>query len=82
MITSKDGSSCSGNTARTDGGSVTRIEANGIGHALLVAKQAMGSTAVGDAVEQALAELRQNDGGTLRQQRREKFLAMGSKGLA
>jgi acetyl-CoA carboxylase carboxyl transferase subunit alpha len=37
--------------------------------------------AVGDALEAALAELRGGDGGTLRNQRREKFLEMGKKGL-
>ncbi|MEX2629848.1 MAG: acetyl-CoA carboxylase carboxyltransferase subunit alpha [Tistlia sp.] len=38
-------------------------------------------TAVGDAIEEALHALRRLDGGTLRVQRRDKFLAMGQKGL-
>jgi acetyl-CoA carboxylase carboxyl transferase subunit alpha len=37
--------------------------------------------AVGDAIEQALKPLVARDGPTLRQQRREKFLAMGHRGL-
>ncbi|MEE8188040.1 MAG: acetyl-CoA carboxylase carboxyltransferase subunit alpha [Kiloniellales bacterium] len=38
--------------------------------------------AVGDAIERSLHELRKFDGATLREQRREKFLEMGQKGLA
>jgi len=38
--------------------------------------------AVGDAVEEALAELRNEGGGVLRMRRREKFLAMGQQGLS
>jgi acetyl-CoA carboxylase carboxyl transferase subunit alpha len=38
--------------------------------------------ALGDALEQALAALREDDGATLRTQRREKFLEMGQKSLA
>jgi acetyl-CoA carboxylase carboxyl transferase subunit alpha len=38
-------------------------------------------TAVGDAIEQALRPLAGMDGANLRQQRREKFLAMGNRGL-
>jgi acetyl-CoA carboxylase carboxyl transferase subunit alpha len=38
-------------------------------------------TAVGDAIEQALRPLAGMDGPNLRQQRREKFLAMGNRGL-
>ena len=38
--------------------------------------------AVGDAVEEALAELRNENGAVLRSRRREKFLAMGQKGLS
>ena len=37
--------------------------------------------AVGDAIEEALAALRYEDGADLRAQRREKFLAMGQSGL-
>lgn len=37
--------------------------------------------AVGDEIVKALTELRRLDGPTLRRQRREKFLAMGQKGL-
>ncbi|HZB90409.1 MAG TPA: acetyl-CoA carboxylase carboxyltransferase subunit alpha [Stellaceae bacterium] len=37
--------------------------------------------AVGDAIEQALRPLAAQDGPGLRQQRRDKFLAMGSRGL-
>ncbi len=37
--------------------------------------------AVGDALETALGELREGDGATLRNRRREKFLEMGKKGL-
>ncbi len=38
--------------------------------------------AVGDAVEEALAELRHESGAVLRMHRREKFLAMGQQGLS
>ena len=38
-------------------------------------------TALGDALEEGLLELRKLDGATLRQQRRDKFLEMGQKGL-
>jgi acetyl-CoA carboxylase carboxyl transferase subunit alpha len=38
-------------------------------------------TAAGDAIEQALRPLAGMDGPNLRQQRREKFLAMGNRGL-
>ena len=38
--------------------------------------------AVGDALERSLFELRKLDGGTLRQDRREKFLEIGQQGLA
>lgn len=38
-------------------------------------------SAVGDAIEAALEELCRIDGGALKVQRREKFLAMGEKGL-
>ncbi|HUC69200.1 MAG TPA: acetyl-CoA carboxylase carboxyltransferase subunit alpha [Stellaceae bacterium] len=38
-------------------------------------------TAAGDAIEQALRPLAGMDGANLRQQRREKFLAMGNRGL-
>ncbi|NNG04650.1 MAG: acetyl-CoA carboxylase carboxyl transferase subunit alpha, partial [Inquilinus sp.] len=37
--------------------------------------------AVGDAIERALFDLRSVDGGALRAGRRDKFLAMGDKGL-
>jgi acetyl-CoA carboxylase carboxyl transferase subunit alpha len=37
--------------------------------------------AVGDALERCLFELRQDDGGALRERRREKYLQMGQKGL-
>ncbi|SMF33602.1 acetyl-CoA carboxylase carboxyltransferase subunit alpha [Tistlia consotensis] len=37
--------------------------------------------AVGDAIEEALQALGRLDGGTLKAQRRDKFLAMGQKGL-
>jgi acetyl-CoA carboxylase carboxyl transferase subunit alpha len=37
--------------------------------------------ALGEALEEALRPLRQLDGATLRRQRREKFLAMGRRGL-
>ena len=37
--------------------------------------------AVGDAIEGALKDLAGNDGGALRARRREKFLAMGKRGL-
>jgi acetyl-CoA carboxylase carboxyl transferase subunit alpha len=37
--------------------------------------------AVGDVIEQSLRELRREDGPTLRQKRRDKFLEMGQKGL-
>ncbi|MCW9035982.1 MAG: acetyl-CoA carboxylase carboxyltransferase subunit alpha [Rhodospirillales bacterium] len=37
---------------------------------------------VGDAIEKALLELSKEDGGVLRAKRREKFLAMGKKGLS
>ena len=37
--------------------------------------------AVGDAIEESLHALRRLDGGTLKVQRRDKFLAMGQKGL-
>ena len=36
---------------------------------------------LGDAIEGALAELSRQDGARLRAERREKFLAMGQKGL-
>ncbi|MEE8272174.1 MAG: acetyl-CoA carboxylase carboxyltransferase subunit alpha [Alphaproteobacteria bacterium] len=36
---------------------------------------------VGESMERAMADLRGQDGGTLRAQRREKFLAMGDHGL-
>ena len=39
-------------------------------------------TAVGDAIEEALNELRHETGPTLRARRREKFLAMGQQGLS
>jgi acetyl-CoA carboxylase carboxyl transferase subunit alpha len=39
-------------------------------------------TAVGNAIEDSLEELRGLDGGTLRARRREKFLEMGQKGLS
>ena len=39
-------------------------------------------TAVGDALEAALAELRDSDGDAIRGGRWDKFLAMGQKGLA
>jgi acetyl-CoA carboxylase carboxyl transferase subunit alpha len=38
-------------------------------------------TALGDAIDMALTELCRHDGARLRAERREKFLAMGSKGL-
>jgi acetyl-CoA carboxylase carboxyl transferase subunit alpha len=38
-------------------------------------------SAVGDAIDKHLGELRRNDGPALRQQRRDKFLEMGKKGL-
>jgi len=38
--------------------------------------------ALGDAIDEALSELRGIDGGALRARRREKFLEMGRKGLA
>lgn len=38
--------------------------------------------ALGDALDEALIELRGVEGGTLRARRRDKFLAMGKKGLA
>jgi acetyl-CoA carboxylase carboxyl transferase subunit alpha len=38
-------------------------------------------TAVGDAIEKALVAMRRHDGATLKQQRRDKFLEMGQKGL-
>ncbi|MGF1609374.1 MAG: acetyl-CoA carboxylase carboxyltransferase subunit alpha [Kiloniellales bacterium] len=37
--------------------------------------------AVGDVIERSLRELRREDGPTLRQRRRDKFLEMGQKGL-
>ena len=37
--------------------------------------------ALGDALEEALADLREDDGAALRSQRREKFLEMGQKSL-
>jgi len=39
-------------------------------------------TAVGDAIEEALNELRFEPGPALRSRRREKFLAMGQQGLS
>ena len=38
--------------------------------------------AVGDVIERTLRELRREDGATLRQRRRDKFLEMGQKGLS
>jgi acetyl-CoA carboxylase carboxyl transferase subunit alpha len=38
--------------------------------------------AVGDVIERTLRELRREDGPTLRQRRRDKFLEMGQKGLS
>ena len=38
--------------------------------------------AVGDVIERSLRELSKFDGAALREQRREKFLEMGQKGLA
>ena len=37
---------------------------------------------VGRAIEQMLADLSEKDGETLRKERRQKFLDLGSKGLA
>ncbi|WP_282604212.1 acetyl-CoA carboxylase carboxyltransferase subunit alpha [Pelagibius sp. Alg239-R121] len=39
-------------------------------------------TAVGDVVERLLVEMRRKDGTVLKQQRRDKFLGMGQKGLS
>ena len=44
------------------------------------AREAMIET-VGEAIESALTELSRQDGARLRAERREKFLAMGKKGL-
>ena len=38
--------------------------------------------AVGARIEEALAALREEEGATLKERRREKFLAMGQKGLS
>jgi acetyl-CoA carboxylase carboxyl transferase subunit alpha len=39
-------------------------------------------TAVGNAIEDCLDEMRGTDGATLRLKRRDKFLEMGQKGLS
>jgi acetyl-CoA carboxylase carboxyl transferase subunit alpha len=60
-------------------GVVDRIVAEPLGGAHRGRAEAI--AAVGDALESALAELREGDGATLRNRRREKFLEMGKRGL-
>src|SRR5690348_5491145 len=60
-------------------GIVDQIVAEPLGGAQRAPKEAVGQ--LGEAVEQALQPLLALDGSTLRLQRREKFLAMGGRGL-
>jgi acetyl-CoA carboxylase carboxyl transferase subunit alpha len=60
-------------------GVVDRIVAEPLGGAQRAPKEAVGQ--LGEAVDEALRPLLALDGGTLRLQRREKFLAMGGDGL-
>lgn len=60
-------------------GIVDRIVAEPLGGAQRAPKEALHQ--LGEAVDEALRPLLALDGNTLRQQRREKFLAMGSHGL-
>jgi acetyl-CoA carboxylase carboxyl transferase subunit alpha len=60
-------------------GIVDRIVAEPLGGAQRAPKEAIEQ--VGEAVDEALRPLLALDGSTLRTQRREKFLAMGGRGL-
>ena len=60
-------------------GIVDRIVAEPLGGAQRAPKQAIEQ--LGQAVDEALQPLLALDGNTLRLQRREKFLAMGGRGL-
>src|SRR5271166_3266537 len=60
-------------------GVVDRIVPEPIGGAHRIPKEA--TEALGEALEKALRPLLALDGGTLRERRREKFLAMGRRGL-
>ncbi len=60
-------------------GIVDRIVAEPLGGAQRAPKEAIEQ--LGEAIEEALRPLLALDGGTLRLQRREKFLAMGGRGL-
>jgi acetyl-CoA carboxylase carboxyl transferase subunit alpha len=60
-------------------GVVDRVVAEPLGGAHRLPKMAI--EALGDAIDQALQPLIGLDGARLRAQRREKFLAMGSRGL-
>jgi acetyl-CoA carboxylase carboxyl transferase subunit alpha len=60
-------------------GIVDRIVAEPLGGAQRAPKEAIEQ--LGEAVEEALQPLLVLDGGALRVQRREKFLAMGGRGL-
>ncbi|HEY4403988.1 MAG TPA: acetyl-CoA carboxylase carboxyl transferase subunit alpha, partial [Xanthobacteraceae bacterium] len=60
-------------------GIVERIVAEPLGGAQRAPKEAIEK--LGEAVEEALQPLLALDGSTLRLQRREKFLAMGARGL-